>query len=407
MLFSNGRYIFTSESVSEGHPDKICDQISDALLDEYLKNDPYAKVAIETAATTNRVILLGEVNTPKGLSLEQCEAIVRKVVKNIGYEQQGFHWETLEVHNYIHKQSTEIADGVGQNGEGAGDQGLMFGYACRETPELMPAALQFSHQIMKELTRARKEGRASGLRPDAKSQVSLRYENGQPVEIDTLVVGTQHHPDLTRQEIEDLVHASLRTALPAKFLTANTKYIINSSGSFIVGGPDGDAGLTGRKIIVDSYGGAAPHGGGAFSGKDPTKVDRSAAYMARYLAKNIVASGLADKCIIELSYALGWRQPLSVYVNTDGTGQVKDEDLAEYLKSTFDLSPKGMREIMDLNRPIYLPTAAYGHFGREPTEAGCFSWERTDLVNFFTSVTPAMAQNDQDLTYENSERSYA
>ena len=393
--------IFTSESVSEGHPDKVCDQISDALLDGYLARDPHAKVAIETAATTNRIILMGEVNTQNGLTMEACEKIVRGVIRDIGYEQPGFHWQNIDIQNYIHRQSPEIAHGLGAADEGAGDQGIMFGFACRETPEFMPAPIQLAHEIVRALACARKEGQAPGLGPDAKSQVSVRYEEGIPVAIDTLVVSTQHEAELTQKKVIDLVHNIVKQAIPANMLDEKTRYIINPSGRFIIGGPDCDTGLTGRKIIVDTYGGSAPHGGGAFSGKDPTKVDRSAAYMARYLAKNIVKSGLAERCLIQLSYAIACKDVLSVYVNTQKTGIIPDEEIAQHVTRTFDLSPKGIREILNLNRPIYRPTAVYGHFGRKPSTEGTFSWEKEDLVEFFTDTTDRPVNEDIAVQNEN------
>lgn len=376
-------YVFTSESVSEGHPDKVCDRVSDAILDAFLSEEPNARVACETFATTNRVVVGGEVGLSSKAAtdamLERVEGIVRDCVKDIGYEQDAFHWKTLTVQNYLHGQSAHIAQGVDK--DGAGDQGIMFGYACRETPELMPAPLQYSQAILRRLAEVRKSGEQPTLGPDAKSQLSLRYENGVPVEVTSIVLSTQHAFETqTSADIRAIVEPYIRQVLPEGWLTEATKWHVNPTGIFVIGGPDGDAGLTGRKIIVDTYGGAAPHGGGAFSGKDPTKVDRSAAYAARYLAKNVVAAGLADRCTLQVSYAIGVAEPLSIYVDTHGTGQVDEAVIERAVASCMDLTPRGIRTHLNLNRPIYARTSAYGHFGRTPDADGGFSWEKTDLV---------------------------
>jgi S-adenosylmethionine synthetase len=385
---ARSNYIFTSESVSEGHPDKLCDRISDAVLDAFLTEEPEARVAAETFATTNRIVIGGEVglNDKAKLShhMGQIEQIARDCIKDIGYEQDKFHWKTVEVTNLLHEQSAHIAQGVdagADKDEGAGDQGIMFGYATTETPELMPAPIQYSHAILRRLAEARKDGSAPDLGPDAKSQLSLRYENGKPVEIMSIVLSTQHRSeDQDSAYIRSIVEPYIREVVPAEWLTANTEWWVNPTGTFVIGGPDGDAGLTGRKIIVDTYGGAAPHGGGAFSGKDPTKVDRSAAYAARYLAKNIVAAGMAERCSLQLSYAIGVSKPLSIYVDTYGTGQLAEEAIERAVAQSMDLTPRGIREHLGLNKPIYQRTAAYGHFGRAPEADGGFSWEKTDLV---------------------------
>jgi len=385
---ARSNYIFTSESVSEGHPDKLCDRISDAVLDAFLTEEPEARVAAETFATTNRIVIGGEVglNDKAQLShhMGQIEQIARDCIKDIGYEQDKFHWKTVEVTNLLHEQSAHIAQGVdagADKDEGAGDQGIMFGYATTETPELMPAPIQYSHAILRRLAEARKDGSAPDLGPDAKSQLSLRYENGKPVEIMSIVLSTQHRSeDQDSAYIRSIVEPYIREVVPAEWLTANTEWWVNPTGTFVIGGPDGDAGLTGRKIIVDTYGGAAPHGGGAFSGKDPTKVDRSAAYAARYLAKNIVAAGMAERCSLQLSYAIGVSKPLSIYVDTYGTGQLAEEAIERAVAQSMDLTPRGIREHLGLNKPIYQRTAAYGHFGRAPEADGGFSWEKTDLV---------------------------
>ena len=377
-------YEFTSESVSEGHPDKVCDRISDSVLDAFLARDAQARVAVETLTTTNLIVLAGEVR-PNGLvTPEEMEAIAREAVKDIGYEQDGFHWKNAEVQVRVHAQSAHIAQGVDGDGdekdEGAGDQGIMFGYACRETAELMPAPIAFSHQILADMAQARKSGAVKGFAPDSKSQVTLAYENGKPVRATSVVVSTQHEEGLSQDDVRELVRPFVENVLPDGWMCPEDKFYVNPTGTFVIGGPDGDAGLTGRKIIVDTYGGAAPHGGGAFSGKDPTKVDRSAAYASRYLAKNVVAAGLAERCTIQLSYAIGVSQPLSLYVDTHGTGEVDEAALEKALAAAMDLSPRGIREHLSLNKPIYARTAAYGHFGRAPEADGGFSWERNDLV---------------------------
>lgn len=379
---ANSSYLFTSESVSEGHPDKICDRISDAVLDAYLAVDPYSRVAVETLATTNKVVLAGEVRGPDSIDKSAMESIARECIKNIGYEQEGFHWETCDIDVYVHEQSAEIAQGVDASGnkdEGAGDQGIMFGFATDETPELMPAPIQYAHKILRTMATARHAGEVPQLAPDAKSQVSLKYENGKPVGTASVVVSTQHIEGVSQQEVREIVRPFVVNALPKGWMCEEEDFYVNPTGAFVIGGPDGDAGLTGRKIIVDTYGGAAPHGGGAFSGKDPTKVDRSAAYAARYLAKNVVAAGLAKKCVIQLSYAIGVSKPLSIFVDTFGTGSVNEDKLGQVLNKVMDLSPRGIREALELNKPIYERTAAYGHFGRNPTNDGGFSWERTNL----------------------------
>ncbi|MGB5560004.1 MAG: methionine adenosyltransferase [Paracoccaceae bacterium] len=380
-------YIFTSESVSEGHPDKVCDRISDAVLDAFLAEEPEARVACETFATTNQVVVGGEVGLSDKAKLHdymgRIEDIVRTCVKDIGYEQDKFHWNTLNVANYLHEQSAHIAQGVNaaeNKDEGAGDQGIMFGYATNETKALMPAPILYSHAILRRLAEVRKSGQEPSLRPDAKSQLSLRYEDGKPVEVTSVVLSTQHaSADQTSNDIRAIVEPYIREVLPSGWITENTEWWVNPTGTFVIGGPDGDAGLTGRKIIVDTYGGAAPHGGGAFSGKDPTKVDRSAAYAARYLAKNVVAAGLAEKCLIQLSYAIGVAKPLSIYVDTFGTSDADDIAIELAVARVMDLTPRGIRQHLQMNKPIYQRTAAYGHFGREPEADGGFSWEKTDL----------------------------
>jgi S-adenosylmethionine synthetase len=375
-------YLFTSESVSEGHPDKVCDRISDAVVDTYLTAEPHARVACETLVTTNLMVLAGEVRGPDNI-VGTLEEVARHAVKDIGYEQDGFHWKNSEVQVHIHSQSADIAQGVdaaGNKDEGAGDQGLMFGYACNETDVLMPAPIHFSHAILRSLAEARHSGAEPGLGPDSKSQVTLQYIDGKPVKATSVVVSTQHAAELDQDEVREIVRPHVENVLPKGWMPAEDEFYVNPTGRFVIGGPDGDAGLTGRKIIVDTYGGAAPHGGGAFSGKDPTKVDRSAAYAARYLAKNVVAAGLAEKCTIQVAYAIGVSKPLSVYVDTHGTGKVEEAKLSAVLQELMDLSPRGIREHLGLNRPIYARTAAYGHFGREAEPDGGFSWERTDLV---------------------------
>ena len=376
-------YVFTSESVSEGHPDKVCDQISDAVVDLFLSRNPEARVGVETLTTTNRVVLAGEVRGD--VSGDEMIAAARGVIRRIGYEQNGFHWQNAAIDCYVHGQSADIARGVDEGEglfteEGAGDQGIMFGYACTETQALMPAPIQYAHEILQRLSALRKGG-DDRLGPDAKSQVTLVYENGVPVATTNVVVSTQHSASATQDQIRDIVRGVVFDVLPEGWMPGEDSFYCNPTGQFIIGGPDGDAGLTGRKIIVDTYGGAAPHGGGAFSGKDPTKVDRSAAYAARYLAKNVVAAGLAERCTIQLSYAIGVAQPLSIFVNTDGTGTVDDARIGEVVGRVMDLRPKGIRTHLGLNRPIYERTAAYGHFGRTPDEDGGFSWERTDLID--------------------------
>jgi S-adenosylmethionine synthetase len=374
-------FLFTSESVAAGHPDKICDQISDGLVDAYLKLDNQSRLAIETFATTNQIIVGGEIRAPH-ISNSEIDNIIRNIVKNIGYQQQGFDYQKLKISNFLHGQSPDIAIGVDANNnkdEGAGDQGIMFGYACNETPQLMPAPIYYAHRILQNIMQAVDKGQINNLGPDAKSQITLRYENNIPVSAEIILVSIQHAEHLTAEQILATIKPYIISSLPQQWITANTKFLINPTGKFIIGGPDGDAGLTGRKIIVDTYGGAAPHGGGAFSGKDPTKVDRSAAYMARYLAKNIVASGLAQRCTIQISYAIGMSKPLSLYVNTQQNESL-DEKLVDFLNKTIDLTPKGIRTYLGLNKPIYQKTATYGHFGRQPESDGSFSWEKTDLV---------------------------
>ena len=389
---SRQNYLFTSESVSEGHPDKVSDRISDEVVDLFFREGVKAgmspwdiRVACETLCTTNRVVIAGETRGPASITPEMVEEVARQAIKAIGYEQDGFHWKNARVEVLLHAQSAHIAQGVDASGnkdEGAGDQGIMFGYACRETPALMPAPLFYSHKILELLAAARHGGKEPVLAPDAKSQVTLRYENGLPVEATQIVLSTQHtHESQTSSDIRKVVEPYIRKALPAGWITDKTVWHVNPTGSFVIGGPDGDCGLTGRKIIVDTYGGAAPHGGGAFSGKDPTKVDRSAAYAARYLAKNVVAAGLADRCTIQISYAIGVADPLSVYVDTHGTGKVDEAKLERILPELMSLKPRKIREHLGLNKPIYARTSSYGHFGREPDAQGGFSWEKTDLAD--------------------------
>lgn len=385
---SRQNYIFTSESVSEGHPDKVCDRISDAVLDAFLSEEPEARVAAETFATTNRVVIGGEVGLSDQAKLTQymgqIDDIARACIKDIGYAQDKFHHETVEITNLLHEQSAHIAQGVDASGnkdEGAGDQGIMFGFATDETEHLMPAPIHYAHAILRRLAEVRKDGTEPTLRPDAKSQLSVRYENGKPVGVSSIVLSTQHaSEDQTSADIRDIVEPYIREVLPDGWIDKDTKWHVNPTGVFVIGGPDGDAGLTGRKIIVDTYGGAAPHGGGAFSGKDPTKVDRSAAYAARYLAKNVVAAGMASKCTIQLSYAIGVSEPLSIYCDTFGTGEVDDAEVERAIRKVMSLTPRGIREHLQLNKPIYQRTAAYGHFGRAPDDDGGFSWERLDLA---------------------------
>ena len=392
-----GNYLFTSESVSEGHPDKVCDIISDTVLDLCLSKDPQARVACETMTTTNRTVLAGELRVPencmsndgKKLSDDfkhEIEDAVRNAVKSIGYEQEGYHWKKMVVENHLHGQSPDIAMGVDaadNKEEGAGDQGIMFGFACRDTDVLMPAAIHYSHKILQSLAIARHNGEASILGPDSKSQITLEHIDGKPVKATSVVVSTQHIEEASQSEIRELVRKHVENVLPEGWMCPEERFFVNPTGNFVVGGPDGDSGLTGRKIIVDTYGGSSPHGGGAFSGKDPTKVDRSAAYISRYMAKNVVAANLAEKCTIQLSYAIGVSEPLSLYVNTDNTGKISDEELSKILRSEVDLTPSGIRSCLGLNNSIYKPTAAYGHFGRVPDEEvkGSFSWEKTDLVS--------------------------
>ena len=385
-------FLFTSESVSEGHPDKVSDRISDTVVDAYIAAMPEARLGVETLTTTNRVVIAGEVRGPDSVTFKDLEALSREAVKDIGYEQSGFHWKNNDVQIYLHAQSADIAQGVdaaGNKDEGAGDQGIMFGYASDETPELMPAPIFYAHKILKDLSDARKAGTgdAAKLGPDAKSQVTVRYEGGRPVEVTQIVLSTQHlDASLDSADVRAIVEPTIREALPAGWVNEGTVWHVNPTGKFVIGGPDGDCGLTGRKIIVDTYGGAAPHGGGAFSGKDPTKVDRSAAYAARYLAKNVVAAGLASRATIQLSYAIGVSKPLSIYVDLHGTGKVDEAKLEAVLMDAIDLSPRGIRLALGLNKPIYARTSAYGHFGRPPEADGGFSWERTDLADKLRSA---------------------
>ncbi len=380
-------YVFTSESVSEGHPDKVCDRISDTVVDAYLTAMPEARLGVETLATTNRVVIAGEVRGPASITHDRVIELAREAIRDIGYEQDGFHWQKADVAVYLHSQSADIAQGVDASGnkdEGAGDQGMMFGFACDETPDLMPAPIFYAHKILEDLARARKakSNGAGVLGPDAKSQVTVRYAGGQPVGVTQIVLSTQHMDEaLTSDDIRQIVEPYIRKTLPQGWVTDETVWHVNPTGKFVIGGPDGDCGLTGRKIIVDTYGGAAPHGGGAFSGKDPTKVDRSAAYAARYLAKNVVAAGLARRCTIQLAYAIGVAKPLSIYADLYDTGQVPEDKLEAALMEIMDLSPRGIRTHLGLNKPIYARTSAYGHFGRKPDADGGFSWERTDLVD--------------------------
>ena len=384
-MVKNSNYLFTSESVSEGHPDKVCDQISDSILDLYLSKDPVARVAVETLVTTDLVVVSGEVRSASEISKELIEKTIRSTVREIGYEQEGFHWETMEVKILLHEQSSDIALGVDSDGnlkdEGAGDQGIMFGYACNETSELMPAPIFYSHKILKLLSEKRHAGLIDGILPDSKSQVTMVYENNKPIKADSIVVSTQHTENCSQDEINQIVKKVINESLPSELLNDDTSYIINPTGNFVIGGPVGDTGLTGRKIIVDTYGGSAPHGGGAFSGKDPTKVDRSAAYISRYLAKNVVAAGISDKCTIQLSYAIGLSKPLSIYADLGDKGSISEDSLVKFLSDLVDLTPRGIRERLGLNKPIYKKTASYGHFGREPDQDGGFGWEKLDLVD--------------------------
>ncbi|MFZ2007491.1 MAG: methionine adenosyltransferase [Stellaceae bacterium] len=375
-------FVFTSESVSEGHPDKICDRISDAIVDTYLAAEPQARCGVETLVTTNRVVLAGETRGPGSITGEQLIEVARKAIREIGYEQDNFHWQHADVSCHIHNQSADIAQGVDMSGnkdEGAGDQGMMFGFACDHTPALMPAPIYYSHKILEALSKARHSGKTPDLGPDSKSQVTLQYVDGKPVRATKLVVSIQHSERVDQEDVREIVRPFVLDALPSGWMCDEGNFLVNPTGRFVIGGPDGDAGVTGRKIIVDTYGGYAPHGGGAFSGKDPTKVDRSAAYAARYLAKNVVAAGLAEHCTIQVAYAIGVAKPLSFYVNTGDS--VDEEKLARVLNDLMDLSPRGIRTHLSLNKPIYTPTSAYGHFGRNPEPSGAFSWERTDLAD--------------------------
>ena len=376
-------FLFTSESVSEGHPDKVCDRISDAVVDLYLSKDNVSRLGIETLVTTNLIVIAGETRCLHEVTKDEIEAVARRAVKAIGYDQDNFHWEQSKVQVHVHAQSVDIAQGVDSSGnkdEGAGDQGIMFGYACNETDVLMPAPLHYSHQILKQMADARHAGNLPGIGPDSKSQVTLQYENDLPVRATSIVVSTQHAEGMSHDDVREMVRPFIKNVLPEGWMCPEDELYVNPTGTFVIGGPDGDTCLTGRKIIVDTYGGAAPHGGGAFSGKDPTKVDRSAAYISRYLAKNVVAAGLSKACTIQLAYAIGVSKPLSVYVNTHETGKVDEDKLSEVLQELVDLSPRGIREHLQLSRPIYERTSAYGHFGRSPDGDGGFSWEKTDLV---------------------------
>ena len=383
----NNKYLFTSESVSEGHPDKVCDRISDMVVDSYLSRDPFSRVACETLTTTNKVILAGEIRGPK-IEKEEIINKVRGCIKDIGYDQKGFSWKTADIETFLHEQSADIAMGVDSKGnkdEGAGDQGIMFGYACTETDDLMPAPIHFSHKILRLMAEDRKKNILKGIEPDSKSQVTMLYQDNKPVKVTSIVISTQHSKELNQDKVKELVIPYIKKSIPEKYLQdLDAKEIyINPTGQFIIGGPDGDSGLTGRKIIVDTYGGAAPHGGGAFSGKDPTKVDRSAAYAARYLAKNIVSAGVSKKCLIQLAYAIGVSKPLSIFVKLNEGDENKNELVKKVIEKEFNLSPRGIREMLKLNNPIYEVTSAYGHFGRKPTNSGEFSWEKTDKADLF------------------------
>ena len=384
---SKKSYLFTSESVSEGHPDKICDRISDMVVDTYLAKEPFSRVACETLTTTNKVVLAGETRGPE-IKKDDLIQKVRSCIKDIGYEQKGFHWKNCSVDVHLHSQSADIAMGVDSKGnkdEGAGDQGIMFGYACNETETLMPASINYSHKILELMAADRKNGKADKLEPDSKSQVTLMYENGKPAKVTSVVISTQHSSKVNQAQVKEIVRPYLEKSIPKELLSGlnEEEFYVNPTGQFIIGGPDGDAGLTGRKIIVDTYGGAAPHGGGAFSGKDPSKVDRSAAYAARYIAKNVVASKIADKCLIQLAYAIGVSKPLSIYVDLFDSDGEKSKHVEKLINDNFDLSPRGIREMLSLNKPIYECTAAYGHFGRKPRSDGSFSWEKTDKTTIF------------------------
>ena len=383
----NNNYYFTSESVSEGHPDKVCDRISDMVVDSYLSKDPVSRVACETLTTTNKVVLAGETRGPK-IDKDELISKVRNCIKDIGYDQKGFSWKSANIETFLHEQSSDIAMGVDSKDnkdEGAGDQGIMFGYACKETEDLMPAPIYYSHKILRQMAEDRKIGSLKGIEPDSKSQVTMLYEDEKPIKVTSVVISTQHSKDLNQDQVRDLIIPYIKKSIPSNYLEElkDEEIYINPTGQFIIGGPDGDTGLTGRKIIVDTYGGAAPHGGGAFSGKDPTKVDRSAAYASRYLAKNIVSSGISDKCLIQLAYAIGVSKPLSVFIKLADGDETKIETVKKIIDQNFDLSPRGIREMLKLNRPIYEVTSAYGHFGRKPTDKGEFSWEKTDKVDLF------------------------
>ena len=380
-------FLFTSESVSEGHPDKVCDKISDMVVDSYLSKDPVSRVACETLTTTNKVILAGETRGPK-INKDELISKVRNCIKDIGYDQEGFSWKTANIETFLHEQSSDIAMGVDSKDnkdEGAGDQGIMFGYACKETEDLMPAPIHYSHKILRLMSIDRKKGTLKGIEPDSKSQVTMLYEKNKPIKVTSVVISTQHSRDLNQEQVRNLIIPYIKKSIPEKFLgdLKDNEIYINPTGQFIIGGPDGDTGLTGRKIIVDTYGGAAPHGGGAFSGKDPTKVDRSAAYASRYLAKNIVSAGVSEKCLIQLAYAIGVSKPLSIFIKLDDGDESKVEKIKKIINQNFDLSPRGIREMLKLNNPIYEVTSSYGHFGRKPTNKGEFSWEKTDKVDLF------------------------
>ena len=383
----NNKYLFTSESVSEGHPDKVCDRISDMVVDSYLSKDSVSRVACETLTTTNKVVLAGEIRGPK-IDKEEIISKVRNCIKDIGYDQEGFSWKTANIETFLHEQSADIAMGVDSKDnkdEGAGDQGIMFGYACNETEELMPAPIHYSHKILRLMAEDRKKGSLTGIEPDSKSQVTMLYENEKPIKVTSVVISTQHSKDLNQEKVKELIIPYIKKSIPKNYLTDlhQDEIYINPTGQFIIGGPDGDTGLTGRKIIVDTYGGAAPHGGGAFSGKDPTKVDRSAAYASRYLAKNIVAAGVSDKCLIQLAYAIGVSKPLSIFIKLANGDEAKVDEVKKIIEQNFNLSPRGIREMLKLNNPIYEITSAYGHFGRKPTNKGEFTWEKTDKKDLF------------------------
>ena len=384
---TNNNFLFTSESVSEGHPDKVCDRISDMVVDTYLTKDPVARVACETLTTTNKVVLSGETRGPKIIKEELIEK-VRNCIKDIGYDQEGFSWKKADIETFLHEQSPDIAMGVDSKenkDEGAGDQGIMFGYACNETEDLMPAPIHFSHKILRMMAENRKAGTLKGIEPDSKSQITMLYEKNKPVKVTSVVISTQHSKDLSQEKVKELIIPYIKKAIPANYTEelSPEEIYINPTGQFIIGGPDGDTGLTGRKIIVDTYGGAAPHGGGAFSGKDPTKVDRSAAYVSRYLAKNIVAAGVSEKCLIQLAYAIGVSKPLSIFIKLAEGDEFKTEKIKKIINENFDLSPRGIRKMLKLNNPIYEVTSAYGHFGRKPTNKGEFTWEKTDKAELF------------------------